>query len=75
MNRKTRKHLHTLAAILVVILTSYVDDAKAATAFLVSCQTGTSVTGRFVYVGTYQYGGRYFEKAFTTYCPQSIEVY
>jgi hypothetical protein len=49
--------------------------AHAATAFLVNCQTATSVTGRFMYVGTYNYGGQQFTRSFGSYCPQSVEVY
>jgi hypothetical protein len=49
--------------------------AHAATAFLQSCEMGTSVTGRMVYVGTYSYGGQTFSRSFASYCPQTLEVY
>jgi purine-nucleoside phosphorylase len=57
-----------------VLLTASV-NANAATAFLTSCQTGTSVTGMFIYTGTYQYLGKYFTQSFSTYCPQTVEIY
>jgi hypothetical protein len=50
-------------------------DASAATAYLRSCDSATSVTGRFIYVGTYAYGGQTFQRTFTSYCPSSVEVY
>lgn len=51
-----------------------VTPAHAATAMLVSCEAGTSVTGKFIYVGTYQYLGNHFTRAFASYCPFSVEV-
>lgn len=38
------------------------------------CRTGRSVTGQFIYIGTYQYGGNHFERAFTIWCPPYTEV-
>ena len=61
-----------LMLVLVIVST----NASAATAFLTgSCQMQNSVTGMLIYVGTYQYGGHYFTKAFTSWCPMSIEIY
>ena len=65
--------LATLA--LAAALTMLAAPSHAALAFLVSCRTGTSVTGQFVYVGTYNYAGRYFTQVFTSWCPQSLEVF
>ena len=50
-------------------------NVSAATAYLVNCQTGTSVTGRFIYTGTYQYAGQYFTQSFSSYCPMSVQVF
>lgn len=50
----------------------------AATAFLVSCQFGSSVTGQSIYVGVYNYGGQQFQRTFPAssgWCPQMVEVY
>ena len=49
--------------------------AHAATAFLLNCEGTTSVTGRFVYVGTYQYGSTVFQRTFVQWCPATVEVY
>lgn len=62
-----------LALIVAALLAS--QGASAATAFLMSCQSGSSVTGHLVWTGTYQYGGRYFERTFSGQCPYSVEVY
>lgn len=64
-------------AALALALTLAVPPAANAQmmATLVSCRPSTSVTGRFIYVGTYQYAGRYFEKVFESYCPPSIMIY
>ncbi len=61
--------------ILLIVAMMVSANAQAATAYLVSCQGGSSVTGRFIYTGTYQYMGHYFEKSFSSWCPQSIEIY
>ena len=50
-------------------------NAMAAQAYMVSCDPSTSVTGRFVYVGTYQYYGQYVQRTFPSHCPYTIEVY
>ena len=63
------------AAVLVILLGTKPTEAHAAMAFLVQCRAETSVTGRFIYVGTYNYAGQLFERAFSQYCPQTIEVY
>jgi hypothetical protein len=60
---------------LLVALLFIAADASAATAYLQSCQSGTSVTGRMIYVGTYNYGGQYFTRNFDHWCPMSVEVY
>jgi hypothetical protein len=71
--RTAQTYLKMLLAVFCMVL--FAGQASAATAFLVSCRGESSVTGRFIYVGTYQYSGRYFEQAFTSWCPPSIEVY
>jgi hypothetical protein len=61
---------------LALVATATISEpAHAATAFLVHCEGGTSVTGRFIYVGTYNYAGNTFQRAFTSWCPNSVEVY
>ena len=50
-------------------------NAMAAQAQLLSCDPSTSVTGRFIYVGTYNYNGQIFQRTFTNWCPYTIEVY
>ncbi len=50
-------------------------QANAATAYLVSCSMGMSVTGRTIYTGIYQYGATRFARSFETYCPYSVEVF
>lgn len=50
--------------------------AHAAQAYLVSCNsTSSPVSGRLVYVGVYEYGGRRYEFVFPTYCPSTVEIY
>ncbi len=49
--------------------------AHAAIAYLVRCESTSSVTGKFIYVGTYQYSGQQFTFTFTSYCPYSVEVH
>lgn len=69
-----RKTLATIAAALTLAVS--VTPAQAATAYLVGgCTPGTSVTGRLVYTGVYQYGNTTFTRTFTTLCPLSVEVY
>ncbi len=64
-----------LIIILVVGLTIS-GNASAATAFWTGqMRTGQSVTGAFVYNCQYQYAGNYFWRAFSSYCPSSVEVY
>lgn len=60
-----------IAAIALAVVST---SAYAVRAFLVDCRTGTSVTGRFIYIGTYDYAGNRFERTFTSYCPPSVEV-
>ena len=48
--------------------------ARAATADLMRCDSGSSVTGRFVYIGKYDHAGQHFQGAFTSYCPYTVEV-
>jgi hypothetical protein len=50
-------------------------SANAATAYLEHCEYDVSVTGRGIYVGTYNYAGKRFQRAFTSWCPSSVEVY
>lgn len=59
---------------LAITLALAAGQASAMSAFLVSCNAGTSVTGRSIWVGTYQYGGQQFQQSFTNYCPYTIEV-
>lgn len=75
MNQKQRKWVSTLATVLVIILSQIAEDAKAATAFLVECNAATSVTGRFVWVGVYDYAGQLFQRTFSSHCPPSVSVY
>lgn len=42
---------------------------------LVKCEAATSVTGRFIYVGTYSNGLQVVQRNFTSYCPPSLQVY
>lgn len=43
-------------------------------ATLVSCNGTSSVTGRFIYVGTYVYAGNYYKFTFANWCPQTVEL-
>jgi len=63
--------------IIAIALALAAANAQAATAFLVSSRTGSSVTGQAVWICTYQYGGQHFERVFplSTMCPMSVEVY
>lgn len=62
-----------VAAIVAAALT-YLAPAHAATAILVSCETGTSVTGKFIWIGIYDYMGQRVKRVFTQQCPLQIEV-
>lgn len=54
-------------------------DANAVQAYLVECHGTTSVTGRWIYVGTYRFygpnGQQTVEQAFNSWCPYNIEIY
>lgn len=64
-----------MRTLLLVILLGLSTVANAGTAFLLRCEAGTSVTGMFIYVGTYTYFGQEFQKSFTYFCPSVIEIY
>lgn len=49
-------------------------QANAATAVMINCEMGTSVTGLPVYIGTYQYGGSTFQFTFASWCPATVQV-
>ena len=61
--------------IAVCLLVACTTQANAAQAYLQSCTNGTSVTGQFIYIGTYNYAGNIFERSFQSWCPQMITVY
>lgn len=61
--------------IITLALMVAVASANAATASLVQCTSGRSVTGQFIYIGVYQYNGQRFERYFQSYCPYSVDVY
>lgn len=66
----------TFATIIAaIILAGPITSAHAATAFLVHCEGATSVTGRYIYVGTYNYAGQHFQRTFSSWCPSQVEVY
>lgn len=71
---KLRAIISAVIAILSAVLSLLPVDARAATATLLTCNGATSVTGQFVYVGTYQYGGQVFQMTFRSWCPYSVEV-
>jgi hypothetical protein len=55
--------------------------ASAVTAYLQSCTTGSSVTGKYVFIGVYEYMGSQYTYTFLpsqtptgTYCPPSVEL-
>ena len=60
---------------LVVMCILASTQAFGATAYLQSCTMGNSVTGRMVYIGTYNYAGNIFQRAFASYCPNQVEVF
>ena len=63
-----------IAAFIITLALS--NTAHAATAFFTGqSNMEQSVTGRYVYNCQYQYAGHYFWRAFTSYCPTSVEVY
>lgn len=64
-----------MKALLLILLACCSPSANAAIAFLQHCETGTSVTGRLIYIGTYQYAGQLFQRTFTEWCPATIEIY
>lgn len=61
-------------ALYLIVLLAAAQQANAATAFLQSCQGTTSVTGHFIYLGTYNYAGQVFQMTFASWCPQSVQV-
>lgn len=67
-----RKTIATITAAFALLTSAA--PAFAAMAYLERCDTGTSVTGRLVYIGTYNYMGHRFQQSFTSFCPQSIDV-
>jgi hypothetical protein len=71
---KLRAIITTVVTILSAILAILPTDAKAVQATLVSCNGATSVTGHYIYVGTYRYGSQVFQMTFTQWCPYSVEV-
>jgi hypothetical protein len=60
---------------LALILMFTLVNANAADAYLVSCRHGRSVTGQFIYIGTYRYNSTYFERSFLEWCPFTVDVY
>lgn len=44
-------------------------------AHLIRCDSTSSVTGRFVYVGEYRYLSDTYFFTFTSYCPATVELY
>lgn len=74
---KTIRQLVTLLAMALTFVMSLPLAKKANAgmlAFLERCETGTSVTGQLIYIGTYSVGGTRFQQTFTRYCPQTLEV-
>lgn len=71
---KLRAIISAAIAILSAVLSLLPSDARAATATLLNCSGTTSVTGQYVYVGTYQYAGQVFQMTFRSWCPYSVEV-
>ena len=69
--------IRTLSTLLAALaLFGFAAPAQAAQAYLVSCNsTSSPVTGRLIYVGEYQYGGRSYYYTFTSYCPNTVEIY
>lgn len=63
------------ATSIATIALTYAPPAHASVAaFLVSCEGTTSVTGKYVYVGIYDYAGKHFKRTFATYCPSKIDI-
>lgn len=62
------------AALTAIALLGAHVPAQAATAYLLSCNSSSSATGRLIYVGTYAYQGVTLNYAFDSYCPYSIEI-
>ena len=67
-----KRFFSTLVATITLI--GIAAPAQAATANLMRCDSGSSVTGRFIYIDTYDHGGQHFQRAFTSYCPYTGEV-
>lgn len=67
------------AAIIALALLLCLQQARAATAHLIDCTTGTSVTGARILIGTYEYAGQRFARAWLYdgigTCPQTVEVF
>lgn len=57
----------------ILFLTASI-QANAATAIFVKCEPNISVSGKTIYVGTYEYMNRHFQKIFPTFCPFSIDI-
>lgn len=66
--------MRTALTIAALILAAYATPAQAATAYLITCNSATSATGRLIYVGTYDYAGVTLTYTFEKYCPNSIEI-
>ena len=64
-----------LATLVAALSITFAPAAQAATAYLLRCDMGMSVTGRTVYTGLYNYAGTQFTRTFASYCPYSVEVY
>lgn len=63
---------------IALLLAAMSAPAGAATAFMVDCRIGTSVTGQSILIGTYNYAGQTFQRTFPSgagWCPMSVEVY
>ena len=67
-----KRFLSTLVATITPV--GIAAPAQAATANLMRCDSGSSVTGRFIYIGKHDHAGQHFQRAFTSYCPYTGEV-
>lgn len=63
-----------LAMSLALSSSLVVGVAYAGTAYLVSCENGTSVSGAPAWIGTYDHYGSRFRMAFRNYCPNTMDV-
>ena len=61
-------------AILAAFIALAGTPAQAATAYLVSCTSSSSATGKLIYVGVYNHAGATLTFTFSTYCPYSVEL-